>query len=136
MRIGVGRVVVILSCSLYCTVACAGPIAVVGLAILIVAFVVASIAAFVACRFIPNRRWRALVRLLIVVIPYTPVPLMQGDRHVEIMPAYAAAFSRQYLSQIGSPFTHPVLLAEGVVLLLGLSMVMSWIAIDERYRGR
>ena len=92
------------------------------------------------CRHIDNRRLRALVRFVIVVLLFTPIPLQQGDGSTQFMLAFlfvtSSTLTGATTSHLRGPFHYPVLLAYGVVLLLGIPLVMAWVGIGERHRRR
>lgn len=96
--------------------------------------------AFRQCRHIENRRLRALVRFGILVVLFTPIPLQQGDGSTQFMLAFlfvpASKLTGTMTSQMHGPFHYPVLLAYGIVLLLGIPLVMAWVGLGERQRRR
>lgn len=114
------------------TMAAAGDMDGVGSAILVLyvfagTVVLCSVAAFVACRWISDTRWRAVARWLIVLLLYTPVP-----RDGTALPAFLAALGHAMPAQPGL-LSHPLLLAYGGALLLSAPVVALWIFVSRRY---
>jgi hypothetical protein len=113
---------------IYCAPAIAGPIAVISTiitlyywAVCIVA--VLSLIALWACRFVPDRRFRALIRLLIVVFIYTPV-LWQGSLLPAFMLSPAMIFRMGAPEQARGIFAHPFCLSYGIALAVLLPLLM------------
>jgi hypothetical protein len=130
----------------------AGDMDAVGIVIIVVygaigAILVGSVAALWACKYIVNVRLRTLVRLLIVVSMYTPIPHYDAERGAtSVAPAFLSALQSSLFSVFAGsgnhspahagPFSHPFALAYGVVLLLSIPLLMLWVHIGEGYRDR
>jgi hypothetical protein len=121
-----------------CGVAMAGDMDAVGYAIMLVYIVIGMLIAgcaiaLWACRYIANARLRALVRLLILVAVFTPVPQATQPGHVQIVPAFIVALNRSTYVPHEGLLSHPVALAYGIALLLSLLVVMLWMHVSSRY---
>lgn len=91
--------------------------------------IVLSIVAFVQLRRIANRRMRAIARMFLLVFLYTPVPAIGYAGAFSLMPAYLYLFSTGGLSHMAPEsglLKHPFLLAWGIAMLMGLSVVALW----------
>ena len=113
----------------------AGPIGMIStlanvlVAYVVVVLVVALIALFV-CRWIVNRRWRLLARVLILIVLFTPIPSNNGNGTFVIAPAFLMAMGSTMGSGVhaekSGPFSHPFLFAYGVALTIAVSWFMLW----------
>jgi hypothetical protein len=122
----------------FCSAAFAGDMDAVGYAIMAVYIVIGvliagCVVALWACRYIANVRMRALARLLILVAVFTPVPLPVQPGQIQIVPAFFAAMNRSPYVPHEGILSHPVALAYGITLLLGLLVTMLWMHVGARY---
>jgi hypothetical protein len=96
--------------------------------------------AFWQCRRIAHRRLRALVRFGILVLLFTPIPMQENDGATQFVLAFlfvpGSMINGGMRHAPDGLFHHPVLLAYGVVLMLGVPLVMAWVGIGERQRRR
>jgi len=98
---------------------------------------VVTLALLFACRWIAERRARALVRLLILVALYTPVPpVLPSSSPQQTLPSFV--FWTQWLwtarhTPGDDARLQAAVLATGIVLLLGLSVIVFWAWISERH---
>lgn len=94
--------------------------------------VVVSLVGLLACGRIHNRLRRALARLVIVIIWYTPVLYDAGYQHIDATPAFML-----FLSDFKSPgtglFGHSLLLAYALTAAMTIPIVLLWFWIDNRY---
>jgi hypothetical protein len=113
---------------------------VIGFYVYVALSIAAGAFAFWKGRHIENRRLRALVRYVILVLLFTPIPMQQSDGATQFMPAFlfvpASKFNAGMSHAPDGPFHHPVLLAYGIVLTLGIPLLMAWVAIGEGQRRR
>jgi len=103
--------------------------------------IVVGAIAFYQCRRIDNRRLRALVRFVILVVLFTPVPLQQANGDTKFLAAFLLLPSRlinggMYSRPVEGILSHPVLLAYGIVLMLGIPLLMAWVGLGERQERR
>jgi len=122
----------------FCGAALAGDMDAVGYAIMAVYIVIGvltagCVVALWACRYIANVRMRALARLLILVAVFTPVPLPVQPGQIQIVPAFFAVTNRSPYVPHEGVLSHPVALAYGITLLLGLLVTMLWMHVGARY---
>ncbi len=87
------------------------------------------------CRFIVNRRARAFVRLLILVALYTPVPpaSQSPEATVPSFFKWGAWLTMRHGMPGQEDALRSLLLATGVVLLLGLVVLIAWFRVSDRY---
>jgi hypothetical protein len=103
-----------------------------------VAFVVVgglTLLALWLCRFIVNRRARAFVRLLILVALYTPVPpaSLSPEPTVPSFFKWGAWLTTRHGMPGQEEALRQLLLASGIVLLLGLVVLIAWFRVSDRY---
>jgi hypothetical protein len=96
--------------------------------------IAATIVALWMCKRIAEPRVRALVRLLIVVFLYTPVPYPVLTGQTQVLPAFMLVVSANNYVPRDGILSHPVVLAYAIALLLWLPVVMLWTYVGERYR--
>ena len=93
-----------------------------------------SILALVACRWIANPWWRAIIRLPIVVVVYTPVPRPeQGVEIISAVPAFFLIFADPGNWPHVGWLSHPFLLSYSGAMLLGVPVVMLWTHVSQIY---
>ena len=127
-----------------CTVpiaALAGPIGAINaifMAFYVVAAVVIGLAllGLVLCRFIPDRRTRAIARLSIVLLVATPVPIAGGYGTSSFVPALIAALTHMVGVTQPGLFAHSLLVAYVVSFAAFAPLVLAWQRLGERYYGR
>jgi hypothetical protein len=94
-----------------------------------------TLLAFWLCRFIANRRARAFVRLLILAALYTPVPPVSQTPEPTV-PSFLKwgewlTMRHDMPGQLEA--LRSMLLATGVVLVLGLTVLIAWFWVSDRY---
>ncbi len=93
--------------------------------------IVLSIAAFFLCRGIANRRFRALLRVLLLVLIYAPVHSIENSGNLSYLPAFLRfgldlnGLGHGPSHQTGTQ-SHPYWLAYGIALLICLIVVIVW----------
>ncbi len=124
---------------MYSESAIAGPIAVISLLATLYYWVVGivvvlSLIAIWGCRFVPNRRLRALMRVLIVVFIYTPVQ-WQGSLLPAFMLSPAMIVGMRTADQTRGIFAHPFCLSYGIVLAVLLPCLMLYLSRPRAQRS-
>jgi len=113
----------------------AGPVGMIStLANLFVAYVVVTLLvaliALFACRWIVNRRWRLLARVLILIVLFTPIPANTGNGRFVVAPAFimvaGSTIGGGLHAEKSGPFSHPLLFGYGVALAIVVSWLMLW----------
>jgi small-conductance mechanosensitive channel len=140
-RIGprAGQMIVAVALSLACAAPAhatdASGYFVIAIAILFVLAVGMTLLALWLCRFIANRRARAFVRLLILATLYTPVPPV-SQTPAQTVPSFLK-WSEWLTTHHEMPgqaeALRSMLLATGIVLVLGLAVLIAWFWVSDRY---
>jgi ABC-type iron transport system FetAB permease component len=112
----------------YSAHAIAGPIAVIGaLQTMFMWYfglvIVLSIGALILCKFIANRRLRALMRLFVIVFLYSPV-YSQDHYTMAFLLAPGALFNSAAFASARGMGTHPFSLSYGIALAITLPLLV------------
>lgn len=90
-------------------------------------------AAIYACRKISDARLRAMARLLIVVILFNPIPVRHNQDRSRVELAFLLMVQQSGVFGVaretfpsGGLFSHPILLADTIVMSLFTPLVLVW----------